>query len=345
MATAETECLDDRKFKNYIILSYLGQGYSGTVWKALHRLTKHVVAIKSVQMSALRAYQLALLRYEIAAMKVISHPNIVMLYEVIEDEQEVHIVMEHCADCNLLHFLDKGGRLQEAEAMKIFRQLLEAVVYIHKSGFVHRDIKPDNVMYDGEGTVKLIDFGFCIKPSALPDDSIPAKSGSPVYMPPESVGKNEYDLYKADAWSLGATLFEMLTTQLPFDGASIQEVRRAIVEEELVIPDYVSDDCSRIIQALLVKDPDNRTSCKELHQKLKKHTPTRKLSWKFKRSRQLSKRCVEKMAEYYAKSEPEMAELISAWEYNDISATYLILQDQKAKKEKERLNCINCVIL
>lgn len=146
--------------------------------------------------------------------------------------------------------------LKEEEALVIFRQLLEAFKELNKNNIMHRDLKPDNIFFS-EGKVKLGDFGFC---KMLEMNMAQTMLGSPIYMAPEILKEEIYTL-KADIWSLGVVLFEMLFGYCPFESSSISQLINVIKDTELKIPkelNPISDQCETLINKMLVKDQFKR---------------------------------------------------------------------------------------
>lgn len=146
--------------------------------------------------------------------------------------------------------------LKEEEALVVFRQLLEAFKELNKNNIMHRDLKPDNIFFS-EGKVKLGDFGFC---KMLEMNMAQTMLGSPIYMAPEILKEEIYTL-KADIWSLGVVLFEMLFGYCPFESSSISQLINVIKDTELKIPkelNPISDQCETLINKMLVKDQFKR---------------------------------------------------------------------------------------
>ena len=150
------------------------------------------------------------------------HEHIAQIYEVIKKESKIYIFMEYCKNGELFDKINSSGPLPEKEAGRIFNQILSALIYLKSNGVSHRDIKPENVLFDENWNVKLIDFGF----SCQADKFRKTVLGTPSYTPPEIVRKVSYDPELADVWSLGVTLYAMLTATLPFEGES-HEMKKA----------------------------------------------------------------------------------------------------------------------
>lgn len=147
----------------YSLGKTIGAGGFAKVKIATHIASGEKVAIKIMEKSLLkndlpRVYQ------EIKALQVLSHPHICQLYQVIESETHVFLVMEYCCGGELFDHIVLKEKLEEAEAKVFFRQIVAAVAYCHRLGFAHRDLKPENILLDSEQNLKIVDFGLCIRP-------------------------------------------------------------------------------------------------------------------------------------------------------------------------------------
>lgn len=146
---------------------------------------------------------------ELSIMKSIRHPFIADLYEIFETDSHLFLVMEYCRKGELFNLIVDEGRLEEEYAAFLFHQVVEALFYLHELGVAHRDVKPENILLDSDNQVKLIDFGLSnVSMSQRPFNT---PCGSPCYAPPEMIKKLPYDGRISDIWSLGITLFAMVT--------------------------------------------------------------------------------------------------------------------------------------
>lgn len=164
-------------------------------------------------------------------MSTLKNDNIVRFIETLKTPNNFYFVYEYCNGGTLESLLQKKKMLKEEEALVVFRQLLEAFKELNKNNIMHRDLKPDNIFFS-EGKVKLGDFGFC---KMLEMNMAQTMLGSPIYMAPEILKEEIYTL-KADIWSLGVVLFEMLFGYCPFESSSISQLINVIKDTELKIP-------------------------------------------------------------------------------------------------------------
>ncbi|CAD6267107.1 unnamed protein product [Miscanthus lutarioriparius] len=177
---------------------------------------------------------------EVTAMRRLHHPNVLRLHEVLATRARIYLVMELAPGGDLLSRLAAlpRRRLPEHTARRIFVQLVAVLSYYHARGVAHRDIKPQNILLDGDGNLKVSDFGL----SALPEDvRLHTACGTPAYAAPEVLRRKAYDGAKADAWSCGVILFVLLAGHLPFDDDSnIADMCRKAHRREFEFPEWVS---------------------------------------------------------------------------------------------------------
>ncbi|XP_044463745.1 CBL-interacting serine/threonine-protein kinase 21-like [Mangifera indica] len=199
---------------------------------------------------------------EITTMKLLHHPNIVRIYEVIGTKKKIYIVMEYVSGGQLSDKLSYVKKLNEPEARKIFQQLIDAVDYCHNRGVYHRDLKPDNLLLESQGNLKVSDFGL----SALrkPGDILTTACGSPCYVAPELLANKGYDGAAADVWSCGVILFELLAGYLPFDDRNLMVLYRKIARAEYKFPRWFTEGQKNLISRILNPNPKMRITLLEI---------------------------------------------------------------------------------
>lgn len=146
--------------KNYRLVKTIGKGNFARVMLGIHRFTNKEVAVKIIDKSNLNTNSLEKLFREVSIMKLLNHPSIVKLYEVIETEKTLYLVMEYVQNGEVFEYLVKHGRMKENFARKKFRQILSAVQYMHSNNIIHRDLKAENLLLDNNLDIKIVDFGF-----------------------------------------------------------------------------------------------------------------------------------------------------------------------------------------
>jgi serine/threonine protein kinase len=228
------------KLGKYAILSTLGQGAMGVVYKAFDPHIERTVALKTIRKDALSSMDLAPLltrfKQEAQAAGRLTHPGIVTVYEYGEDEGTVFIAMEFVQGRELKEILDNNERLPLATAVNLITQLLDALAYSHAHGVVHRDIKPGNIIILDDGRIKVTDFGIAkIESSTL--TQFGDVLGTPSYMSPEQFGGQPADR-RSDLFSAGVILYHLLSGEKPFPGNSMTTIMHRVLN---TIPPNVSD--------------------------------------------------------------------------------------------------------
>ena len=196
---------------------------------------------------------------EIKLMEKLNHPHIIQMLEMIDSPKRIHIVMEHAGGGNLCTYVKQRKRLAEPEARKIFIQLLLGVEYMHDLGIIHRDIKLENVLFDDDRNMKLVDFGFSVA-CRDPNKRLKIFCGTPSYMAPEIVQRQEYLGRPVDVWSLGVLLYACLCGCFPFTAKSYPELYKKIAAAQLRFPDHLSHASQNLLRRMLHPDPTKRLS-------------------------------------------------------------------------------------
>ncbi|KAI6252386.1 hypothetical protein MCOR27_009995 [Pyricularia oryzae] len=267
----------------------LGKGSSARVRLARHTSTHQYVAVKIVAKSTckmtqagslakldeidsaapekvegMRRMPIALER-EVAILKLIEHPNIVKLYDIWENSNEIYLILEYVERGDLFDFISKHGPMPEEEAIFVFRQIMSALEYCHSYGICHRDLKPENILLKSNGQVKIADFGMAALHQG-PRTPLWTFCGSPHYAAPELLREKAYRGEKSDIWSMGVILFAMMAARLPFDDEDMNlmfaKARKAIYH----MPSFFSDEAKDLIHRLLQVDPRKRLSMRQMWQ-------------------------------------------------------------------------------
>jgi 5'-AMP-activated protein kinase, catalytic alpha subunit len=224
------------------------------------------VAIKVIDKARLRRMEgmMEQLRREISIMRMVRHPNVVGIREVLASRSRVFVVMEYARGGELFAKVARG-RLTEDHARRYFQQLVAAVGFCHRRGVAHRDLKPENLLLDEDGRLKVTDFGLAALPEQLRHDGLlHTQCGTPAYVAPEVLRKRGYDGARADLWSCGVVLYVLLCGFLPFQHDNCAKMYQRIFKAEYQVPPWVSGDARRLIARLLVVDPAKRASIPEV---------------------------------------------------------------------------------
>ncbi|XP_010563712.1 PREDICTED: MAP/microtubule affinity-regulating kinase 3 isoform X7 [Haliaeetus leucocephalus] len=256
-------CTDEQPhIGNYRLLKTIGKGNFAKVKLARHILTGREVAIKIIDKTQLNPTSLQKLFREVRIMKILNHPNIVKLFEVIETEKTLYLIMEYASGGEVFDYLVAHGRMKEKEARAKFRQIVSAVQYCHQKHIVHRDLKAENLLLDADMNIKIADFGFSNEFTV--GNKLDTFCGSPPYAAPELFQGKKYDGPEVDVWSLGVILYTLVSGSLPFDGQNLKELRERVLRGKYRIPFYMSTDCENLLKRFLVLNPTKRGTLEQI---------------------------------------------------------------------------------
>ncbi|KAM7472366.1 hypothetical protein LguiA_010549 [Lonicera macranthoides] len=263
--------MEGRVIGDYIMGKRIGSGSFAVVWKSRHRATGLEVAVKEIDKTRLINTSPKIadnLFKEISILSNICHPNIIRLFEAIQTEDRIFLVLEYCDGGDLAAYLNQRGKVSEAVAKHFMRQLAAGLQVLNENSLIHRDLKPQNLLLTtNEATplLKIGDFGFAryVTPHGLAD----TLCGSPLYMAPEIIQSRKYDS-KADLWSAGAILYQLVTGKPPFNGDSqLQLFQNILKSGELRFPkgalQELHPDCVDLCRSLLRQNPVERLSFEE----------------------------------------------------------------------------------
>ncbi|XP_047449428.1 serine/threonine-protein kinase SIK3 homolog isoform X3 [Mugil cephalus] len=247
---------------HYEIERTIGKGNFAVVKLATHIITKAKVAIKIVDKTQLDDENLKKIFREVQIMKLLKHPHIIRLYQVMETERMIYLVTEYASGGEIFDHLVAHGRMAEKDARKKFKQIVAAVHFCHCRNIVHRDLKAENLLLDHNLNIKIADFGFSNIFSR--GQLLKTWCGSPPYAAPELFEGKEYDGPKVDIWSLGVVLYVLVCGALPFDGSTLQNLRARVLSGKFRIPFFMSTDCEYLIRHMLVLEPSRRLSMEQI---------------------------------------------------------------------------------
>ncbi|KAF9680580.1 hypothetical protein SADUNF_Sadunf06G0136600 [Salix dunnii] len=241
----------------------IGEGTFAKVKLAVDTTNGHNVAIKIMDKNMVMESDLKnQVQREIRTMKLLHHPNIVRIHEVIGTKTKIYMVMEYISGGQLADKLSYANKLDESEARKIFHQLIDAVDYCHTRGVYHRDLKPENLLLDGKGNLKVSDFGLSAfhKPASM----LTTACGSPCYVAPELIANKGYEGAAADVWSCGIILFELLSGYLPFDERNLIMLYKKISTAQYTCPQWFTESQKKLISRILNPNPRKRITISEI---------------------------------------------------------------------------------
>uniref|UniRef100_A0A8D3B4X6 non-specific serine/threonine protein kinase n=1 Tax=Scophthalmus maximus TaxID=52904 RepID=A0A8D3B4X6_SCOMX len=238
---------DQPHIGNYRLLKTIGKGNFAKVKLARHVLTGKEVAVKIIDKTQLNSSSLQ---------------KVVKLFEVIETEKTLYLVMEYASGGEVFDYLVAHGRMKEKEARAKFRQIVSAVQYCHQKCIVHRDLKAENLLLDADMNIKIADFGFSNEFTL--GNKLDTFCGSPPYAAPELFQGKKYDGPEVDVWSLGVILYTLVSGSLPFDGQNLKELRERVLRGKYRIPFYMSTDCENLLKKFLILNPSKRGSLEQI---------------------------------------------------------------------------------
>ncbi|KAG4119877.1 hypothetical protein ERO13_D11G106500v2 [Gossypium hirsutum] len=252
---------------DYILGPRIGSGSFAVVWRSRHRQHGLEVAVKEIDKKLLSSKVSESLLKEISILSTINHPNIIQLFEAIETEDRIFLVLEYCDGGDLAAYIQRYGKVSEEVARHLMRQLAAGLQVLQEKHLIHRDLKPQNLLLTKGSTpqLKIGDFGFAR--SLTPENLADTLCGSPLYMAPEIIQNKKYDA-KADLWSVGAILFQLVTGKPPFDGNNqLQLFQNILRSTELQFPEGALEklhpDCVNLCRSLLRHDPVERLTFRE----------------------------------------------------------------------------------
>eukprot|EP00123_Amoebidium_parasiticum_P012882 comp21633_c0_seq1/m.30373 comp21633_c0_seq1/g.30373 ORF comp21633_c0_seq1/g.30373 comp21633_c0_seq1/m.30373 type:complete len:764 (-) comp21633_c0_seq1:333-2624(-) len=248
---------------HYDVGKTIGKGNFAIVKEGRHRITQETVAIKMIDKSKVDGCSLKKIFREVQIMKLLDHPHVIRLYQVMETSRMLYLVMEYAQGGEIFDHLVAHGRMKEVEARRKFHQIVSAVHYCHQRRVVHRDLKAENLLLDSELNVKIADFGF--SNYYVPGTNLDTWCGSPPYAAPELFEGKEYMGPEVDIWSLGVVLYVLVCGALPFDGASLQELRTRVLDGRFKTPFFMSCECEQLIKRMLTRDPKKRISIEGIY--------------------------------------------------------------------------------
>ncbi|XP_052875149.1 CBL-interacting serine/threonine-protein kinase 20-like isoform X10 [Gossypium arboreum] len=237
----------------------LGQGTFAKVYYARNTTTGLSCAIKIIDKEKImKGGLIDQIKREISVMRLVKHPNVVRLYEVMASKLKIYFVMEYVKGGELFGKVTKG-KLKENDARQYFQQLIAAVDYCHSRGVYHRDLKPENLLVDENRNLKVSDFGLsALRESRRQDGLLHTTCGTPAYVAPEVINMKGYDGAKVDIWSCGVILYVLLAGFLPFHDENLMELYKKITKGEFRCPQWFPPEVRKLLSKILDPNPSQR---------------------------------------------------------------------------------------
>ncbi|MBA0779209.1 hypothetical protein Gotri_003482 [Gossypium trilobum] len=278
--TTRTSSNSRTRVGKYELGRTLGEGTFAKVKFARNVETQENVAIKILDKEkVLKHKMISQIKREISTMKLIKHPNVIRMFEVMASKTKIYIVLEFVTGGELFDNIARRGRLKEDDARTYFHQLINAVDYCHSRGVYHRDlkvwdivcvhypfvVKPENLLLDANGVLKVSDFGLSALPQQVRADGLLYTAcGTPNYVAPEVIKSKGYDGAKADVWSCGVILFVLMAGYLPFDDTNLVALYNLIFKANFNCPPWFSSSAKKLIKRILDPNPLTRITIAEI---------------------------------------------------------------------------------
>ncbi|VTJ77792.1 Hypothetical predicted protein [Marmota monax] len=258
VAQGPSSCYESALTDHYRVLRTIGEGSFGQVVVARHLLSGTEVAVKVVP----KIVENKAVLCERDWLMALEHRNMIKLFQVIETVHNLYLVMEHAGGGQLRRHIPKAGGIPEEKVRRVFREMVRVVYYCHEKGVVHLDLKPENFVVDARGHIKLIDFG--LSTSFTPGQKLHDFRGTLQYCAPEIIQDKGFEGPPADVWSLGVTLYFMLTGTRPFRTSNTNELQKQILQGSYDLPPHLSKGACSLIQQILEVNPKQRPTLEQV---------------------------------------------------------------------------------
>ncbi|XP_038987679.1 CBL-interacting protein kinase 8-like isoform X2 [Phoenix dactylifera] len=253
-----------RKVGKYEVGRTIGAGTFAKVKFAQNTESGESVAMKVLDRATIIKHKMVdQIKREIFIMKLVRHPHVVRLYEVLASRTKIYIILEFITGGELFDKIVHHGKLSEADARRYFQQLVDGVDYCHSKGVYHRDLKPENLLLDSQGNLKISDFGLSAV-SAQGVSLLHTTCGTPNYVAPEVLSHKGYDGAVADTWSCGVILYVLMAGYLPFDEVDLTTLYNKIEKAEFSCPSWFSVGAKSLIHRILDPNPASRIRIEEI---------------------------------------------------------------------------------
>mmetsp|Transcript_14012 Transcript_14012/g.34679 ORF Transcript_14012/g.34679 Transcript_14012/m.34679 type:complete len:892 (+) Transcript_14012:417-3092(+) len=250
---------------HYILGKTIGEGTFGKVKLGTHILTGEKVAVKILEKERIvDVADVERVAREIHILKLIRHPHIIQLYEIIETPKQLYLIMEFASGGELFDYIVASCRVKEREAVKFFHQILNGVEKIHSMRVVHRDLKPENLLLDSQKHIKIVDFG--LSNTYKPGQLLKTACGSPCYAAPEMIAGKKYNPMMCDIWSCGVILFALVCGFLPFEDQNTAALYKKILGADYQTPKFISSQVTDLIAGMLTTEPAKRLTAPKIKQ-------------------------------------------------------------------------------
>ena len=336
---SETKIFDKILIDDYILLETIGKGTFGKVKLGIHKPTKQEVAVKIFEKKNFTSSKdLLYFKKEISILKKLNHPNIIKIYNKIEDNSNYYIIMEYASKGELFKYIVNKKRIDENEAAYFYCQLIHGLEFIHQNNISHRDLKPENLLIKDNNILAISDFGLSTEYNN--NQLLCTPCGSPSYAAPEMILGKKYNGLNIDIWSSGITLYAMVCGKLPFKDKNQEKLYKKILTFNYELPNYLSNNCKDLIKKILCNEK-NRININKIknHPFLKdsfsRYNPNEYILYN---SNKIYNKIIEIMVNNlpeYTYNKEEIIYSIKNKKFNNITTTYELLLKKMFQKENE----------
>eukprot|EP00826_Nyctotherus_ovalis_P000738 TRINITY_DN10029_c0_g1_i16.p1 TRINITY_DN10029_c0_g1~~TRINITY_DN10029_c0_g1_i16.p1 ORF type:complete len:405 (-),score=21.31 TRINITY_DN10029_c0_g1_i16:502-1689(-) len=307
----------------------IGKGTFGKVIAGVHTLTKEKVAIKILEKSKIRdGSDIQRVTREIKILKMVRHPNIVQLYEIIETNTDLYLIMEYIPN-KLRKYLTVHKRLKENQAASFLQQILSATQYLHGIEIVHRDLKPENMLLDEKNNIKIADFG--LSNIYRQGEVLFTACGSPCYAAPEILAGQSYFGLQVDIWSIGVILYAFVCGCLPFQSSAKTDLYQKIMFGIYTLPSYLSPELRILLKGILEVNPNKRLDINGIRQSVwYKSNATDTATVNSQCKAQVDKTIIKQLPSYGFDIEYSIKSILSN-KHNHATTTYYLLLNRKIR--------------
>lgn len=275
---------------------------------------------------------------EIKILKLVNHPNVISLYEIIETQKQLYLIMEYACGGELFDYIVARSRLKEQQACIFFQQLLSGIEYLQRVGVVHRDLKPENLLLDENKNLKIVDFG--LSNLYRSEETLKTACGSPCYAAPEMIAGKRYHGSRVDVWSCGVVLFAMLCGYLPFEDANTSILYKKILGGDYKCAAWVSPEAQDLLRRILNTNPESRYTVDQIrsHAWYMKFFNKALVNYPHGETLKIDENILRKV-ELLGLSTEVTKESLAKNKHNKFTSTYfLLLKKGKNEEEIENLN-------
>ena len=269
---------------------------------------------------------------EIKILKLVRHPYIIQLYDIIETSTELYLIMEYTPK-ELHRHLIANNRLTESQACKYFQQILSGIEYLHRMGIVHRDLKPENILLDSNDNIKIADFG--LSNLYKPGETLFTACGSPCYAAPEMLAGQGYIGLQVDIWSAGVILYALVCGCLPFQGAAKMDLYNKIMFGIYTLPSHLSTELCSLLKGILEVNPNKRLGITAIRNSAwYKNNLTQSIIANTQLKTQVDQTVLKQLSSYGFDIEYSVRSILGN-KHNQATTTYYLLLKQKHESVKD----------